>query len=105
MENQNKWNKELLYSVIFLVAAFLWFTFNPFSQIRDLTNGIYSVLSVMAVGFYVFTLLSLYCGLKAARRATREHRRDLLVFSSIVVLASAALAIFITLFLTGAIKY
>src|SRR3989338_2049687 len=90
MNNQNKWNKELFYSLIFFVAAIMWFFFNPFAEIRDFIDSLpnaldiksklfnlgifpifYNVVNIMKVGFYFFLLCSIYTGIKSWRKSLK----------------------------------
>ena len=90
MENQNKWNKELFYSLIFFVTAIMWFFFNPFAEIRDFIDSLpnaldiksklfdlgifpifYNVVNIMKVGFYFFLLCSIYAGIKSWRKSLK----------------------------------
>lgn len=106
-------NKELVYSSIFLVASFLWLSFNPFAQIRDLTNGGYSVKTIMVIGFFIFIILSFYFGLKAMKKSSVGEEKKFLGIPTnipfwlalIVFLLSATLTIYTMLLLTGIVSY
>ena len=89
MENQNKWNnKELFYSLIFFVAAIMWFFFNPFAEIRDFIDSLpnaldikyklfdlglfpifYNVANIAIFGSIFFLLCFMY----SSTRAIRKH--------------------------------
>ena len=105
MENQKKWNIELLYSFIFLIASFTWITLNPFARMRDLTDSIYSVKSVMITGFYIFILLSLYLNIQSLRKAQGYEKKIFGLFPNnafggvalIVLLLSIIFVIFVTI--------
>src|SRR3989339_592920 len=88
--NNQKWNKELFYSIIFFVVAFTWFFYNPFSLLRDFIDSLpnaldiksklfnlgifpifYNVVNIMKVGFYFFLLCSIYAGIKSWRKSLK----------------------------------
>jgi len=87
MLNRNKKNKELLYSIIFFIAAIMWFYLNLLDQIRNKINlssdslsikyklldwHVYSLFShvseVAIVGSVIFLLCSAYLGIKSMRK-------------------------------------
>lgn len=91
MTAQNKRsNKELVYVLIFLVAAITWFYFNPVDIIRDFidlspnelaikqkifTLGLfpifYNVVNIMIFGSMFFLLCSVYAGIHSLKKASR----------------------------------
>ncbi len=85
MENQNKQNKELLYSFIFFMTAVMWFFFNPLAEIRNLIElspnaveikyklfnlGIFPIFFHVSEVMMAGSLLFLFCGLYLAIKAT-----------------------------------
>src|SRR3989338_8287593 len=100
--NNQKWNKELFYSIIFFVVAFTWFFYNPFSLLRDFIDSLpnaldiksklfnlgifpifYNVVNIMKVGFYFFLLCSIYAGIKSWRKSLKTLS---LLFISLIFL-------------------
>lgn len=84
MENQNKWNKELLYSAIFLCSGIIMFLLQPFLTIKEFFNmlpvnilrilvnfGIYSIFSTASwvVLCLFFFLCSIYLGVLSIIKA------------------------------------
>ena len=97
MNNQNKWNKELLYSIIFLIGAHIWFFFNPLDQIINLIEsspnelnikyklldlGIFPILynsaNIAIIGLFLFLLCSIYAGVLSLRKASVEGEKKIL---------------------------
>lgn len=96
MRSQTKWNKELLYSIIFFVVAIMFFFLNPLDQIRDLIEmspnelsikytllgwGIYPIFSNVAniaiFGSIFFLLCSVYIGIKSVKKASVVGERKI----------------------------
>jgi len=97
MDNQNnKWNKELLYSAIFFIAGWVTYLLVPLYQMEEL---IYSSLGVVNVQYFLlirgllpafgmltsimlpipflFFLCSLYTGIKSLKIASTDGRREM----------------------------
>ena len=96
MNNKYEWNKELLYMTIFFIAAWTWFFWNPFGEIRDLIelspNALdikyklldlkifyvfYNVANIAIAGSMIFLLSSMYTGIISLRKATSITRKGL----------------------------
>ena len=99
MNNQNKWNKELLYSITFLIAGILWYWFNPVDIIRNLIDlspnaldiryrlldwGVYPilyhVLAISIIGLFFFLLCSIYVGILSLKKASVEGEKKIFGF-------------------------
>ena len=88
MNLKTKRSKELLYVIIFLVAAIAWFYFNPLDLIRDLIElspnelsikytllslGMYPIFSNVANIAVYGSIFFLLCFMYSSTRAIRRH--------------------------------
>ena len=95
MNNQNKWNKELLYSAVFCIAGIIIFLLHPFLIIKETFSvlpanvlkilfnlGIYSFFSTATwlVIFLFFFLCSIYLGILSIRKASSTSPRKFFGF-------------------------
>lgn len=96
---KNKWNQELLYSIIFFVVAHIWFFLNPLDQIIDLIESspnalaikyklfdlgifpiFYNTANIAVAGFIFFLFCSIYAGISSLRKASVEGERKIFGF-------------------------
>lgn len=116
MENQNKWNKELLYSAIFLVAGCAIFVLHPFSTIKEFLNmlplnilnmlvnlgaiSIFSTASWVVLCLFFF-LCSIYSGILSIIKA--KPIASLLAYLLVLLSSVAFLGLMAALFTFTAI--
>ena len=87
MENQNKWNKELLYSFIFFIAASALVFLHLFNQFTELISYPSYVHPYIKISIYIlFLSCSIYLGIKSwkkARKADNERKISTFLVKSI----------------------
>ena len=99
MINQTKWNRNLFYATIFIVAAIMWLFLNPVGGVADfidslpnaldvkfrlLTLGIlpifYHTWAIAITGLFLFLSCSIYTGILYLKKASPDGEKKILGF-------------------------
>ena len=100
MNLHSKWHKEsLYYSMIFFVAAILWYFWNPVGMVRDLVDSLpnaldikyilfdlgifpifYHVFAISIIGLLFFLSCSIFTGILYLRKAAQDGEKKILGF-------------------------